>query len=147
MKEFCYKYPRPAVTTDCVVFGIEGNNINVLLIKRGNEPFKGLWALPGGFLNPDETAEEGALRELREETGLGDAEVEQLYTFSEPKRDPRDRVISIAYMAIVKLQEVKGGDDASDARWFPIDNLPELAFDHDQILQKGLERLSLNLRK
>ena len=147
MKEFCYKYPRPAVTTDCVVFGIEGNNINVLLIKRGNEPFKGLWALPGGFLNPDETAEEGALRELREETGLWDAEVEQLYTFSDPKRDPRDRVISIAYMAIVKLQEVKGGDDASDARWFPIDNLPELAFDHDQILQKGLERLSLNLRK
>ena len=147
MKEFCYKYPRPAVTTDCVVFGIEGNNINVLLIKRGNEPFKGLWALPGGFLNPDETAEEGALRELREETGLEAAEVEQLYTFSDPKRDPRDRVISIAYMAIVKLQEVKGGDDASDARWFPIDNLPELAFDHDQILQKGLERLSLNLRK
>ena len=140
MKEFCYKYPRPAVTTDCVVFGIEGNNINVLLIKRGNEPFKGLWALPGGFLNPDETAEEGALRELREETGLEAAEVEQLYTFSDPKRDPRDRVISIAYMAIVKLQEVKGGDDASDARWFPIDNLPELAFDHDQILQKGLER-------
>lgn len=147
MKEFCYKYPRPAVTTDCVVLGIEGNNINVLLIKRGNEPFKGLWALPGGFLNPDETAEEGALRELREETGLWDAEVEQLYTFSDPKRDPRDRVISIAYMAIVKLQEVKGGDDASDARWFPIDNLPELAFDHDQILQKGLEILSLNLRK
>ena len=147
MKEFCYKYPRPAVTTDCVVFGIEGNTINVLLIKRGNEPFKGLWALPGGFLNPDETAEEGALRELREETGLEAAEVEQLHTFSDPKRDPRDRVISIAYMAIVKLQEVKGGDDASDARWFPIDNLPELAFDHDWILQKGLERLSLNLRK
>ena len=147
MKEFCYKYPRPAVTTDCVVFGIEGNNINVLLIKRGNEPFKGLWALPGGFLNPDETAEEGALRELREETGVEAAEVEQLHTFSDPKRDPRDRVISIAYMAIVKMQEVKGGDDASDARWFPIDNLPELAFDHDQILQKGLERLSLNLRK
>ena len=147
MKEFCYKYPRPAVTTDCVVFGIEGNNINVLLIKRGNEPFKGLWALPGGFLNPDETAEEGALRELREETGLGDAEVEQLYTFSDPKRDPRDRVISIAYMAIVKQQEVKGGDDASEARWFPIDKLPVLAFDHDRILQKGLERLSLNLRK
>lgn len=147
MKEFCYKYPRPAVTTDCVVFGIEGNNINVLLIKRGNEPFKGSWALPGGFLNPDETAEEGALRELREETELCVAEVEQLYTFSDPKRDPRDRVISIAYMAIVKLQEVKGGDDASDARWFPIDNLPDLAFDHDRILQKGLERLSLNLRK
>ena len=143
MKEFCYKYPRPTVTTDCVVFGIEGNNINVLLIKRGNEPFKGLWALPGGFLNPDETAEEGALRELREETGLEAAEVEQLYTFSDPKRDPRDRVISIAYMAVVKLQDVKGEDDASEAKWFPLKEIPSLAFDHELILNKALERLKL----
>ena len=143
MKQFCYRYPRPAVTTDCVIFGQGEGDLKVLLVKRGNEPFKEMWALPGGFLNPDETAEEGALRELREETGLTDVKVEQLFTFSDPKRDPRDRVISIAYMAVVKLQDVKGEDDASEAKWFPLKEIPSLAFDHELILNKALERLKL----
>ena len=143
MKQFCYRYPRPAVTTDCVIFGQGEGDLKVLLVKRGNEPFKGMWAFPGGFLNPDETAEEGALRELSEETGITDVKVEQLFTFSDPKRDPRDRVISIAYMAVVKLQYVKGGDDASEAKWFPLKEIPSLAFDHELILNKALERLKL----
>lgn len=143
MKQFCYRYPRPAVTTDCVIFGQGEGDLKVLLVKRGNEPFKEIWALPGGFLNSDETAEEGALRELREETGLTDVKVEQLFTFSDPKRDPRDRVISIAYMAVVKLQDVKGEDDASEAKWFPLKEIPSLAFDHELILNKALDRLKL----
>lgn len=143
MKQFCYRYPRPAVTTDCVIFGQGEGDLKVLLVKRGNEPFKEMWALPGGFLNPDETAEEGALRELSEETGLTDVKVEQLFTFSDPKRDPRDRVISIAYMAVMKLQDVKGEDDASEAKWFPLKEIPSLAFDHELILNKALERLKL----
>jgi 8-oxo-dGTP diphosphatase len=110
-------------------------------VQRGIEPYKGKWAFPGGFLKMDETAEEGALRELKEETDLTVHYIEQFYTFSEPHRDPRERIISIAYYAIVKLQDVKGGDDAANARWFAVDEIPPLAFDHDHILRKALERL------
>ena len=139
--KYCYKYPHPAVTTDCVIFGFNGERLQVLLIERGIEPFKGHWAFPGGFLKMDETAEEGAKRELKEETGLADAYIQQLHTFTHPNRDPRERVITIAYYALVKIQEVKGGDDAASARWFPLDEIPPLAFDHDYILRMATQRL------
>ena len=139
--KFCYKYPHPAVTTDCVIFGFNGEQLQVLLIERGIEPYKGKWAFPGGFLKMDETAEEGALRELKEETGLETAYVQQFHTFSEPSRDPRERVITIAYYALVKIQEVKGGDDAASARWFPLNDIPSLAFDHDYMLRMATQRL------
>ena len=138
---YTYDYPRPAVTTDCVIFGYDGKELKVLLIERGIEPFKGCWAFPGGFLNMDEDALAGARRELKEETGLEDAFIEQFHTFSEPGRDPRGRVITIAHYALVKIQEVEGGDDAAQARWFPIGEVPLLAFDHDRILRMAMSRL------
>lgn len=140
-KQYCYKYPHPAVTTDCVIFGFDGVELKVLLIERGIKPYLGCWAFPGGFLNPDEPAEEGALRELREETGIENAYIEQFHTYSTPDRDPRERVITIAFLALVKLQNVRGGDDAADARWFSVNNTPKLAFDHDIILRDALSRL------
>ena len=139
--KYSYKYPHPSVTTDCVIFGFDGVKLKVLLVERGMAPYKGRWAFPGGFLNMDESAEEGALRELKEETGLEGAYIRQFHTFSAPQRDPRERVITIAYYALVKMQEVKGGDDASDARWFALDEVPPLAFDHDQILRKAEKTL------
>ena len=138
---YTYDYPRPAVTTDCVIFGYDGKELKVLLIERGIEPFKGCWAFPGGFLNMDEDALAGARRELKEETGLEDAFIEQFHTFSEPGRDPRGRLITIAHYALVKIQEVEGGDDAAQARWFPIGEVPPLAFDHDRILRMAMSRL------
>jgi 8-oxo-dGTP diphosphatase len=140
-KLFSYKYPRPAVTTDCVIFGFDGIKLKVLLIERGGEPYKGMWALPGGFMHMDETAEAGAKRELKEETNLTANYIEQFYTFTEPNRDPRERVITIAYFALVKIQEVVGGDDAKRAQWFAMDEIPQLAFDHDRILRKATECL------
>ncbi|MDE6522842.1 MAG: NUDIX hydrolase [Muribaculaceae bacterium] len=140
-KQYCYKYPHPAVTTDCVIFGFDGEELKVLLIERGIDPYKGHWAFPGGFLNPDESAETGALRELKEETGIESAYIEQFHAYSAPDRDPRERVITIAYMALVKIQEARGGDDAADAKWFPIGKTPSLAFDHDLILRDALTRL------
>ena len=138
---YTYDYPRPAVTTDCVIFGYDGKELKVLLIERGIEPFKGCWAFPGGFLNMDEDALAGARRELKDETGLENAFIEQFHTFSEPGRDPRGRVITIAHYALVKIQEVEGGDDAAQARWFPIGEVPPLAFDHDRILRMAMSRL------
>lgn len=138
---YCYRYPHPAVTTDCVIFGFDGERLQVLLVERGIEPYKGKWAFPGGFLKMDEMAEEGALRELREETGLERAYIQQFHTFSDPHRDPRERVITIAYYALVKIQEVHGGDDAASARWFPLSEIPSLAFDHDYILRMATQRL------
>ena len=139
--KYCYKYPHPAVTTDCVIFGFNGKKLQVLLIKRGIEPFKGRWAFPGGFIKMHETAEEGARRELREETGLENAYIQQFHTFSDPHRDPRERVITIAFYALVKIQDVKGGDDAVAAQWFPLDEIPALAFDHDYILRMAIQKL------
>lgn len=138
---YTYEYPRPAVTTDCVIFGYDGKQLKVLLIERGIEPFLNCWAFPGGFLKMDEHALEGAKRELREETGLENAFIEQFHTFSDVGRDPRGRVITIAYYALVKITEVKGGDDATQARWFPTDEIPPLAFDHDRILRMAMSRL------
>ena len=139
--KYCYKYPHPAVTADCIIFGACHNLFKILLVKRGVAPFKGKWAFPGGFMKIDETAEECALRELKEETGLENVEIEQLHTYTAVNRDPRERVITIAYMAIVDLTEVKGGDDAAMARWFSLDQIPELAFDHQEILHAALTRL------
>lgn len=139
--KYCYRYPHPAVATDCVIFGFDGMNLKVLLVERGLEPYKGRWAFPGGFLKMDESAEKGARRELKEETGLEAAYMEQLRAFSDPGRDPRERVISIAYLALVKLQEVQGGDDAAQARWFAMDRIPPLAFDHDAIMRHALVKL------
>ena len=143
MKEikYHYKYPHPSVTTDCVIFGFDGTKLKVLLVERGIDPYKGHWAFPGGFLRMDETAETGALRELREETGLEGAYIKQFHTFSDPNRDPRERVLTIAYYALVRIQEVKGGDDAARAEWFALDEVPTLAFDHDLILRMAQKEL------
>lgn len=138
---YTYKYPRPAVTTDCVVFRVENDTLKTLLIERGNEPYKGHWAFPGGFLNMDENAEQGALRELEEETGLKLEHVEEFGTFSTVDRDPRGRVISIAFYGITETSEVKGADDAAKAQWFSVNEIPPLAFDHDEMLEKALARL------
>lgn len=140
-KMYQYKYPHPSVTTDCVIFGFDGMKLQVLLIERGVEPYKGRWAFPGGFLKMDESAEEGALRELKEETGLEPETIEQFHTFSEPHRDPRERVITIAFYALCKIADVKGGDDAARAKWFCFDEIPQLAFDHDCILRYAIKEL------
>lgn len=139
--KFCYKYPHPAVTADCVIFGFDGLNLKVLLIQRGIEPFKGRWAFPGGFMQMDETIEECARRELREETGLVVNTVEQFHTFSDVNRDPRERVLTVAHYALVRLADVEGGDDAARAQWFAQDEIPSLAFDHDRILRMALSTL------
>lgn len=140
-KNYCYKYPHPAVTSDCVIFGFDGVAIKVLLIQRGIEPYKDKWAFPGGFMNIDETIEECAKRELEEETGLKASSVEQFYTFTDVNRDPRERVITVAHYALVRLEEVKGGDDARSAQWFAMNEIPSLAFDHDRILRMAVNRL------
>ena len=140
-KNFCYKYPHPAVTSDCVIFGFDGVAIKVLLIQRGIEPYKGKWAFPGGFMQIDETVEECAKRELEEETGLKASSVEQFYTFTDVNRDPRERVITVAHYALVRLSDVKGGDDAMSAKWFAMNEIPSLAFDHDRILRMAVNRL------
>ena len=139
---YTYEYPHPAVTTDCVIFGYDlREGLSVLLIERGIEPFKGQWAFPGGFLRMDEDADTCARRELLEEAGFKAASFIQFGTFSDVNRDPRERVITIAYMALVRKGDVQGGDDAADARWFPVTSVPPLAFDHDRILRIALERL------
>lgn len=131
------------MTVDCAVFGFDESELKVLLIQRGLEPFKGKWALPGGFVRVDETLDEAARRELYEEAGLNNVFLEQLYTFGEVNRDPRERVVSVAHYALVKLaaHETRAATDAADAKWFPISELPKLAFDHDDILAAALNRL------
>src|SRR5436309_9622995 len=143
-----YKYPRPALTVDCVVFGFDEGELKILLIERGLEPFKGRWALPGGFVRVDETLEEAARRELAEEAGLRNVFLEQLYTFGSLHRDPRERVVSVAYYALVKLSDhrAKAATDAADAEWFAISKVPKLAFDHANILKTAIERLKNKVR-
>jgi 8-oxo-dGTP diphosphatase len=134
------------VTVDCAVFGLDDAGLKILLVQRGVEPFKGRWALPGGFVRMDESLEEGARRELKEEAGLSQVFLEQLYTFGAPDRDPRGRVITVAYYALVKLSALKATTDASDAAWFLIGDTPRLAFDHDEIVRAALQRLRGKVR-
>ena len=147
---FTYKYARPAVTVDCVVFAIdfEKNNLKLLLIRRGEEPYLNHWALPGGFVRTDESLIEAAQRELQEETGLSSIYLEQLYTYGSVDRDPRERVISVAWFALVNLEGrlLEAQTDAVDAAWFSLDELPSLAFDHDRILFEATERLRGKLK-
>ncbi len=142
-KKYCYEYPRASITADCVVFRYEDDKLQVLLIERGNEPYKGNWAIPGGFLDMDETIEECATRELKEETGLDVANFSQVRAFTAVNRDPRGRTVSIALWAVVRYADCvpTAGDDAAKAQWFSIDNLPKLAFDHSEILIYCIEAM------
>jgi len=142
-RRHCYAYPHPAVTTDVVLFTIRDAQLQLLLIRRGNPPFKDCWALPGGFLDINEDLDQCAARELQEETGVGDLYLEQLCTFGAVDRDPRERVISVAYFALAPAERmrIRAGDDAADARWFAMNALPELAFDHPEIIRIAQQRL------
>lgn len=145
---FTYQYSRAALTVDCVVFGFDGGDLKVLLIQRALEPFKGRWALPGGFVRVNETLDAAARRELEEETGLKNVFLEQLYTFGEVERDPRERVVSVAYYALVKLSDhrAKAATDAASARWYPVSKVPKLAFDHAGMLAAARHRLTGKVR-
>lgn len=145
---YCYEYPRAALTVDVVIFTLRENQLHVLLVQRGEEPFAGVWALPGGFVKMDESLEEAACREMEEETGLQDAYLEQLYTYGDPNRDPRGRVVTVAYFALIPSDapvRKEGGSDARRAEWFQIEALPPLAFDHDKIVAYALRRLRYKL--
>lgn len=148
IRKFTYEYPHPAVTVDCVIFGFDGKSLRILLIERGVEPFKGSWALPGGFVRMDETVEKAAMRELQEETNVKGVYMSQLAVFSEVDRDPRERVITVAFYALVKPSDhdVIGGDDAASAQWFSLDDYPALVFDHEQILKAAFSQLQRNFR-
>jgi 8-oxo-dGTP diphosphatase len=151
---FTYEFQRPALAVDCVVFGLREDpaggdqRLVVLLIERGIEPFRGHWALPGGFVRVGETLDQAAERELVEESGLEVAYLEQLYTFGSLDRDPRERVVSVSYFALVNpvQHRLAPGSDAAKAEWFDVRTLPALAFDHEEILAKGLERLRSKVR-
>lgn len=139
-KEHCYEFPRPAVSVDVVVTRDgKAGGLEILLIRRGSDPYEGMWALPGGFVEEDETLEQAARRELEEETGLRRVKVEQLAAFSDPDRDPRGRTISVAFTASVSSRaSVDAGDDAADSRWYPVSKLPKLAFDHRKIVRRAV---------
>jgi len=145
---FTYEHPRPGLTVDCVVFGLDDEGLKVLLIQRELEPFRGGWALPGGFVRMDENLEDAGRRELLEETGLERVFLEQLFTFGDVDRDPRGRVVSVAYYALVKLGDhrVRAATDAREAAWFAVWDTPSLAFDHERILQAALVRLKGKVR-
>jgi 8-oxo-dGTP diphosphatase len=143
-----YEHPRPALTVDCVVFGYDGGGLKVLLIQRELEPHAHAWALPGGFVRIDEGLEEAARRELEEETGITRVYLEQLYTFGEVDRDPRGRVVTVAYYALAKLSDhtIRAAGDAENVAWFEVRDPPPLAFDHARILAVALERLRGKVR-
>jgi 8-oxo-dGTP diphosphatase len=145
---FTYDHPRPALTVDCVVFGLDEVALQVLLIQRAAEPFAGRWALPGGFVHLDETIDQAARRELREETGLEKVFLEQLCTIGDLGRDPRERVVTVAHYALVRMSDhrVQAATDASNAAWFATDDLPRLAFDHTAIVEQALRRLQGKVR-
>lgn len=144
---FCYEKPRPAVTVDAVLFRVVDEQLEVLLIQRGREPFQGRWALPGGFVDEMEPLETAVRRELREETGIELRKLVQTGAYGDPGRDPRGHTISIAFAGVLHDSDeaIRSGDDASDVRWFPLDDLPDLAFDHrkiiDQSVARGIEAL------
>jgi 8-oxo-dGTP diphosphatase len=143
-----YEYSRPALTVDAVVFGLDDEDLKVLLIRRDLEPFQGKWALPGGFVRVEESLEDAVRRELHEETGITQVFLEQLYTFGAVDRDPRERVVTVAYFALVKLSDhqIKAATDARDAAWFAVSEARGLAFDHDRVLVVALERLKGKVR-
>lgn len=145
---FTYQHPRAALTVDCVVFGFDDGALKVLLIRRGIEPYQNRWALPGGFVRPDETLDAAARRELQEETGLREIYLEQLYTFGALARDPRERVVSVAYFALVRRAEhlPLAATDAAEAAWYEVEAVPKLAFDHAEILAQALIRLRGKIR-
>jgi 8-oxo-dGTP diphosphatase len=140
---FTYRYARAALAVDCVVFGLDDDDLKVLLIRRGMDPFLGRWALPGGFVHIEETVEDAARRELREEAGIERAVLEQFHVFSSIDRDPRERVVTVAHYALVKLSEhaVRAATDAREAAWFGVDDLPKLAFDHDVVVEMAIGKL------
>ncbi|VAW71229.1 hypothetical protein MNBD_GAMMA10-333 [hydrothermal vent metagenome] len=142
-----YQYPHPALTTDIVIFTIRDGQLKLLLIRRGIEPYKGKWALPGGFVSLDEDLETAARRELREETGICDVYLEQLYTFGDIARDPRERVITVSYYALIAsdLISLQASTDAQAVGWFSLDELPSLAFDHHTIVEMAQQRLIAKL--
>jgi 8-oxo-dGTP diphosphatase len=138
---YTYNYPRAALTVDAIVFVKKGGSALVLLIERGREPFKNKWALPGGFIEMDETLEAACKRELLEETGLKVEQMTQFKTYDAIDRDPRHRTISVVYFTeLNEIQQVEGSDDASQAEWFPVTDLPELAFDHKQIIEEFFQK-------
>lgn len=141
------KHTYPAVTVDVLIFTVDKNELKLILVKRGIEPFKGMWAIPGGFVKELESLEAAAKREMTEETGVKDVYLEQLYTFGDLKRDPRGRVITVSYIALVPSEELKpkSDTDVSDAKWFPVSKLPGLAFDHKKIIDYALWRLKLKI--
>jgi 8-oxo-dGTP diphosphatase len=143
-----YQYPRPALAVDCVVFGLDVSDLKVLLIQRRLEPFQHAWALPGGFVHIDETIDAAARRELAEEAGVTDVYLEQLYTFGALQRDPRERVVTVAYYALAKLSDhrIRAATDAIGVGWFGLDDLPTLAFDHSEILTTATQRLRGKVR-
>jgi 8-oxo-dGTP diphosphatase len=136
-------YARPSVTIDTVIFTVKDGDLKILLVRKGINPFKGKWAIPGGFIKMDESLDDAARRELEEETGVKDVYLEQLYTFGDVGRDPRGRVLTVAYMALINSEEIKlrASTDTIDVKWFGIKNLPELCFDHKNILEYALKRL------
>ncbi len=144
---YTYEYPHPAVTTDIVVFTIRRDELKVLLIKRAEDPYLGAWALPGGFVDIDESLDEAARRELQEETGVAGVYLEQLYTFGTPDRDPRERVITVAYYALIPSDrlQIRAASDAEAVGWFGLSELPALAFDHPDILDLAHQRLKAKL--
>lgn len=145
---YTYDYPRPALTVDCVLFGVDDESLKVLLIQRQLQPFVHGWALPGGFVRMDETTDAAALRELSEETGVENVYLEQLYTFSDVERDPRGRVVTVAYYALAKPSDhdIRADTDAENVAWYEIDRLPSLAFDHEAIVRMARERLRAKVR-
>lgn len=140
-------YERPSVTVDVVILTVRERRLEVLLVRRRHWPYEGMWAIPGGFVEPDESLEDSARRELHEETGVDDVYLEQLYTFGDPGRDPRTRVITVVYYALMRADQLHlhAGSDAADARWFPAYEHPSLAFDHDKILDYTRQRLRSKL--
>lgn len=145
---YSYEFQRPALTVDIVVFALDEDDLKVMLIERDLKPYAGRWALPGGFVRVEETLDDAARRELEEETGLTNIFLEQLYTFGALRRDPRERVVTVAYFALVNLEghRVQASTDARNAAWFAVSDLPDLAFDHHQILDTALDRLRGKLR-
>jgi 8-oxo-dGTP diphosphatase len=146
---YTYQHARPALSVDCVVFGLDADELKVLLVQRKHDPFAGCWAFPGGFVDVGETPQEAARRELEEETGLKNVFLEQLHTFGDPARDPREHVVSVAHYGLVNVcgHRARAADDARDAAWFRVLRPPPLAFDHDKILQMAYERLKGRVRR